>query len=250
MRRYLLLIILFISVSSTAATDKTKLEKSWHFYGIGGSKKASNTKPRLTDKEATAQVEAIAKKYKAAVDRALLEPSYANIIEAQQLHLKITNMALTFERKWKDSMILNMDKFEDPNEPTASYGLLYKAEVNKKEYRAVIDGINKSGGLVYVYRGTCPYCQKFAPIIRNFSELNHIQIRAVSCDGVISPEFPSSIKGSEASCTKLGATKVPAVMAALPNQNKLQFVSVGMASHEVLKQNLISLVKIFKGGRT
>lgn len=34
----------------------------------------------------------------------------------------------------------------------------------------------------YIYRSTCPHCQKFSPILKDFSDSFHIKIRAYSLD--------------------------------------------------------------------
>lgn len=51
----------------------------------------------------------------------------------------------------------------------------------------------KKYGLILFFSDECPYCQRFAPILKKYTDENHIIVRAVSFSGRGLPDFPNPI---------------------------------------------------------
>ncbi len=62
----------------------------------------------------------------------------------------------------------------------------------KQEENNAIRQLAQHSGLFFFYRSTCPYCQRFAPIVRDFSERYGITVIPISTDGYALPSFPNS----------------------------------------------------------
>lgn len=46
---------------------------------------------------------------------------------------------------------------------------------------------------ILFYRSSCPYCQRFDPVLKKYSEDNGIKVIAFTLDGISLPSFPNSI---------------------------------------------------------
>lgn len=57
---------------------------------------------------------------------------------------------------------------------------------NKKETM-----LSENYYFVYLYKSTCPHCQKFAPILKSFADAYHIKTKAYGFDDGPISEFPS-----------------------------------------------------------
>ena len=44
---------------------------------------------------------------------------------------------------------------------------------------------------IFVFKATCPHCQKFSPVLKDFADNFHIDVKAYSFDGGPSKEFNS-----------------------------------------------------------
>lgn len=58
--------------------------------------------------------------------------------------------------------------------------------LNKKEKM-----LSENYYFVFIYKATCPHCQKFAPILKSFADTYYVKVKAYGFDGSPIPEFPN-----------------------------------------------------------
>jgi thiol-disulfide isomerase/thioredoxin len=56
----------------------------------------------------------------------------------------------------------------------------------------ILKNTAKQQGFFFFYSASCPHCQNFSPIIKNFSEHFGFTVIAISLDGGFLPEFPNA----------------------------------------------------------
>lgn len=64
---------------------------------------------------------------------------------------------------------------------------------------------------VLFYMSTCPHCQRFDPILKEFSSENHIPVLAYTLDGNSLPSFPNSFEPTKNELLKFFPTENPVV---------------------------------------
>lgn len=72
------------------------------------------------------------------------------------------------------------------------------------------NNINRFAFILF-YLHSCPHCQRFDPILRDFSENNKIPVLAYTLDGQALPSFPDSVNPTKAEVMKFFPTKSPVV---------------------------------------
>ena len=114
---------------------------------------------------------------------------------------------------------------------------VYFAEKSKNE-DDVIKDIAERAGLFFFYSSTCPYCEKQVNYLREFSDNYGFQIKAVSIDGGILPDFPDTLMDNGISI-RLGIEKVPAIFLAFPDEKRFERLSAGLITFAELKQRVL-----------
>lgn len=64
---------------------------------------------------------------------------------------------------------------------------------------------------ILFYLHSCPHCQRFDPILRDFSQNNRIPVLAYTLDGQALPSFPDSVTPTQSEVLKFFPTKNPVV---------------------------------------
>ncbi len=81
--------------------------------------------------------------------------------------------------------------------------------------------------LVFFFLSTCPHCQRFAPIVKQYASSHHQKLYAFSLDGGTLPRFPHPLPATRAiRQTFLGQGPVVAPMVFLINVKTLQMIEV------------------------
>ena len=118
---------------------------------------------------------------------------------------------------------------------------IYHAEEQKKK-EAKIKALAKEYGLIYFYRGGCPYCKAFAPVIKEFSAKYNWSVLPVSLDGDISADFPNS-RRDNGIAKALNITVVPAVIALHPKSKEQIPLAYGFISQQEMLNRINLLVE-------
>lgn len=64
---------------------------------------------------------------------------------------------------------------------------------------------------VFFYMSSCPHCQRFDPILKQFSVTNHISVLAYTLDGNSLPDFSHSFNPTQNELLKFFPTQSPVV---------------------------------------
>ena len=111
---------------------------------------------------------------------------------------------------------------------------------------AVIRELAKKSGLFFFYRSTCPYCQRFAPIVKAFAESYGLTIIPITTDGIALPEFPDS-HPDQGQAEKFHVTVEPALFSVNPYTHQAIPIAYGLVSEAELKKHLLAIATRYEG---
>lgn len=171
-----------------------------------------------------------------ALDRALLQPTPENVETYLALNQKLMNQASTFAQAWRGVVWTHPELDHTVQSPVgpAAY-LASNLSVDGDENKLAVDA--KQWGLLFFFKGSCPYCHKFAPLLRQFAQRYGFQLIAVSQDGGGLPEFPQPQADAGASAA-LGIDAVPAVFVVNPATRTVAPAVFGLVSWTELTQRV------------
>jgi len=110
------------------------------------------------------------------------------------------------------------------------------------EYANQEAGLKRASGnwaIVYVFRSDCPYCKRFAPILKSFSEKYGYTILSVTLDGRGTSDFPNPKTDVGVLRSKNMVPKVvPAVYLVEPRSNTTQTIGFGVMNMDELRQRI------------
>jgi conjugal transfer pilus assembly protein TraF len=97
-------------------------------------------------------------------------------------------------------------------------------------------------GLIFVFRGDCPHCHRFAPILKRFEEEFGFTVLAISMDGRAIPEYPNA-RPDNGMAARLNATAVPALYLTAPTTRQIVPVGFGVMSMTDLVERIAALAQ-------
>lgn len=97
----------------------------------------------------------------------------------------------------------------------------------------------KDNALLFFFRSDCPYCHKYAPIIKEFAANYGYIVETVSLDGRGLPEYPNP-RYNPRLAQQLKVETVPAIYLLNPKQNKVTAVGFGLSDYGTLGNKIIA----------
>ena len=182
-----------------------------------------------------------------ALDQAIIDPSEEHIAHYIRLQQSISRKANRFSEVWQQVLLEQPELNYSLEVPTNNIArqVYFTEQVRKTEN--AIDELSQEAGLFFFYRSDCPYCHRFAPILKDFAERYHISVVAISVDGGILTEFPDS-KMDQGQAEQFGVYFYPALFLVNPTSEQITPVAYGLISQEDLKARLLALSLQDQGG--
>ena len=135
---------------------------------------------------------ALQEQVKQSLDLAILNPTVDNVRNYITLQNQFGERAQRFSEVWK-TVLLNYPELDfSLQHPTNSMAKQIDLDQTHQQEDAAIRQLAQHSGLFFFYRSTCPYCQKFSPIVKDFSERYHLSVMPITTDGISLPDFPHS----------------------------------------------------------
>lgn len=223
----------------------------WHWYDDPNEEMIKNDKQKFTSStnDPNTVVSDARQKIKTALNTMIANPTVGNVEHYISLQEELNNRAEKVAEVWQTALLKNPALNYSLNHPTNNIGLQVYHEKESQEKEAVIQTFARKAGLFFFYKSTCQYCQRFAPILKNFSARNHITIIPITLDGISLPEFPhSKIDNGQAIQFQVKAT--PAVFAVNPATGKAFPIAYGLTSETELRDNLYNIIKRYEGDKS
>ena len=248
MNKILLLFFVFIiSTKVVLAKDQTYFEsheKGWHWYETTDADDDDEEKSLANDP--ITQMNAVHEAVKRALDKAVLQPNKENLKNYIVLQNQVMGKAQEFNHNWQAVILENPELNFSLKHPTNNMAKQVESDQRKLREDVLMDRLSKSSELVFFYRSTCPYCQRFSPIVKDFSKHYHLLVNAITTDGIILPDFPnSSIDQGQARA--LNVTAEPALFIFNKITHKAYPIAFGLTSEAEIKRNILNISTHFEG---
>ena len=143
-----------------------------------------------------------------------------------------------FANAWQQTLLQQPTLDYSMIQPTNSLGRRYLADQTQLEQQAALDTVADSTGLLFFFRGDCPVCHRFAPVLKQFANRYGLTVLAISLDGGTLPDYPQP-KFNDSQAQKLNVPVVPAVFAANPSTQAVVPIAFGLVTEDVLLQRLV-----------
>lgn len=178
--------------------------------------------------------------------KAVLNPTEANVREYLLANQWQLNQASLFSDVWRRTV------WQDPNldyslqRPTTSLAIHQFQDQRKEAKTQAVAQVANTHGLFFFFRGSCPYCHTFAPILKQFSEAYGIEVLPVSLDGGALPEYPAPRVDARVAA-ELGVEVVPSVYLVDPRGRNVIPVGAGVMSVDELVERIYVLTQTTPG---
>lgn len=196
--------------------------------------------------EPTVQMDAIRQRIKNAEDNLVLHPTKENAKTYINIQNQVTENANKVKNVWKAALLDNPALDYSLKHPTNNIAKRVEYDQLQEKENLVIRELAKKSGLFFFYKSSCPYCVRFAPILKDFAESYGITVIPITLDGVPLPEFPNSYP-DRGQATKFKVTVTPALFAVNPYTQKAFPVAYGLVSEADLKTRIYDIATRFGG---
>ncbi len=219
----------------------------WHWYNDNSEIIDDERNERNAESQnPVKQMNALKATIEHALDAAILYPTETNVKNYISLQNKFSNQATLFANMWQKVLLENPGLDYSLIHPTNSLGRQVDLDLQRKKEDAAIAKLASESGLFFFYRSSCLYCQKFAPIVKNFASRYKIAVIPITLDGVSLPEFPKS-RVDQGQALKFNVTVEPSLFAVNPYSRKAYPVSYGLVSEESLRKRILDISQNFRG---
>lgn len=226
------------------ATDESYFKdhaKGWHWYN---DPKASDDDEEENDPNI--QMNAVHAAVQRALNNAVLHPTKENVRNYINLQNSIANQANQFNHSWQAVLLENPELNYSILHPTNN--LAKQVEYDQKHLleERTVHSLAKNYQLYFFYRSSCPYCQRFAPIVKDFATTYGFNILAITTDGIPLPEFPDSY-ADQGEAHIYQVTVEPTLFLVNPVTHQAIRIATGLYSESEIKKNIMAIVTHFEG---
>lgn len=169
---------------------------------------------------------------------AIMNPTEANVLRYMELEAKVVRQASYFadvaQRLGWTHAQLDMTLEGRPVNALAIQ--TYNQQEQIAQARKIAD-LAKDHVIFFFFRGDCPYCHTYAPILKAFAEQNGLTVVPVSLDGGGLPEFPTPRQDNGIAKT-LNVDQVPATFIAQPFAGTITPLGFGVLSTSQLSERI------------
>jgi conjugal transfer pilus assembly protein TraF len=239
MVRLLFALIIMSPFSSFAEVFYEQSEQGWYWYDVNkieGNKETNSTAPS-TYEAAQKELETLRKSLDDKKALALMNPTEDNIKDYIRVQNETNKLAEVFAVNWQKVIIQNPELDHTVKNPTNAVGRRVYHEQKAIEQKSSVESLTSKYGLFFFFRSNCPYCHKFAPIMKMFEQEYGITVVPVSLDGIGLLEYPDP-KSDNGIAKKLNVDVVPAVIAVDPKTGEVIPVSYGLVSIDELSYRI------------
>jgi conjugal transfer pilus assembly protein TraF len=193
-----------------------------------------------------AELEAFQEKLENAQALAIMRPTHENVMSYLYLQKQAMDNSQRFSEMWQRVVWLTPELDHTQVRPTSPKAVHAYYDTRNANRKVTLEQIAQQHGLFYFFRESCPYCQRFSPILKSFAQRYGFHVTAISLDGGTSPGFPNP-RADNGTAQRLGVTTVPAVYLVQPNTRSVQPVSFGLLGPSELEQRVLTLMNTDPG---
>jgi conjugal transfer pilus assembly protein TraF len=172
---------------------------------------------------------------------AVMNPSDANLLAYMRMQRLVMDKSQTFADRWQRLVWSEPDlDYALSGRPTNAMAINVFDDQQRDRDAQTVRGLASTHGLIFVFRSDCPFCHRFAPILKRFEQEFGMTVLAVSMDGGTLPEYPDA-RADNGIATRLNARSVPALYLTQPSKREIRPIGFGLMSDSELLERIATL---------
>lgn len=220
-----------------------RLREGWFWYQdppVPAPKRAQDTPTRAQELLA---FEAMQKQLEDLKRVAVMNPTDANLLAYMRFQRAVMNKSEVFAERWQKLVwtVPELD-YSLSGRPTNAVAIAAYDEQQRGRETQTIRALAATHGLMFIFRSDCPYCHRFAPILKRFEQEYGLTVFAVSLDGKGLPEYPNP-QPDNGIAARLNASMVPALYLTAPSKRDIRPVGFGVMALTELVERIAALAQ-------
>lgn len=181
--------------------------------------------------------EAMQKRVEETRNIAIANPTEENLRAFLTAQAEALDKAVVFAKASERVVWATPSLDPDVKMPTTPAGLaLYEGQKTERRANKWAE-LSQTHAFFFFFKSDCPYCHRFAPLLRDFSLRTGIEVMPISMDGGGIPLYPE-FRPDNGIAARLGVTEVPALFLAEPRTGKILPVGYGVIGPTDLERRL------------
>lgn len=246
MKRVLPLLLLLSCVGAAKGEQASAVRpddprRGWHFYDDAAKSPPARLIPKVdAAPPEIGRYQALQRAVEEARIVAVMSPTLANV----RAYLELESHVLHDASRFADvaQRVAWMSPELDPSaqaRPSATFAVDVFERQQVAERQARIAALGRDHIVLFFFRGDCPYCHAFAPVLKAFEQRYGLQVTAISTDGGALPDFPRPRDDGGISQT-LNVKQVPALFLAHPASGRIAPLGFGVLSENELVERIVT----------
>ena len=174
---------------------------------------------------------------------AVMNPTDDNLMAYMRFQRMVMDRSQVFADRWQ-RLVWREPSLDYASEgrPTNTLAIAAFDERQRDRDTAAVRQLAATHGLVFVFRSDCPFCHRFAPVLKRFAQTHGLTVLAVSLDGGSLPEYPDA-RPDNGIAARLNARAVPALYLTQPSRREFRPVGFGLMSDTELLERIAALAR-------
>lgn len=172
---------------------------------------------------------------------AVMNPTDTNLTAYMRYQRMVMDKSEHFAKNWQ-RLVWSVPELDYglTGRPTNAMAINVFDEQQQDRQAQTLKGLAATHGLIFMFRGDCPHCHRFAPILKRFEQDFGFTVLAISMDGRAIPEYPDA-RPDNGMAARLNATAVPALYLIAPTTRQIVAVGFGVMSMTDLVERIAAL---------
>mgnify|MGYP000487923702 FL=1 len=174
---------------------------------------------------------------------AVMNPSDTNLLAYMRFQRMVMDKSQVFADRWQRLVWSAPDlDYGLSGRPTNAMAINVFDDQQRDRDAQTVRNLAATHGLIFVFRSDCPFCHRFAPILKRFELDFGMTVLAVSLDGGTLPDYPDA-RRDNGMAARLNATAVPALYLTAPARREIRPVGFGLMSMSDLLERVAALAR-------
>jgi len=174
---------------------------------------------------------------------AVMNPTDANLLAYMRYQRLVMIKSEVFAQTWQRLVWTTPElDYGLTGRPTNSLAIGVFDEQLRERQAQVVRSLAATHGLIFIFRSDCPYCHRFAPILKRFEQEFGMLVLPVSLDGKGLPEYPRP-QPDNGIATRLNPSAVPALYLTAPSRREIRPVGFGVMALNELMERIAALAE-------
>jgi len=245
------ILLLFCSKQSFAARANYCQEYGlgYNFYCQNETKEESKTEKKPQEQgDYVAKLAEIKQTLEDKKAKAVIYPTEENIKDYMAYQKMALDKSGTFADQWRRVIWKTPDLDYTLKRPVSKVGKESWTDERNKDVATTVRQINDRYGIFFLFRGDCPHCHRYSPILKSFRNKYGITILPVSMDGGVLPEWEKAmIDHGQIDRMGIETKSVPATILFDKETKQTTPIGFGVLSHSELEERIYAITKLEVG---